>query len=49
MEALLHKDPLDILAYQMRTSNIAVERRLTPELPAVIADEHQLQQVFLAR
>jgi signal transduction histidine kinase/ActR/RegA family two-component response regulator len=38
---------LDILAYQMRTSNIEVERRLSPELPAVIADEHQLQQVFI--
>lgn len=38
---------VELLAYQLRTSNIEVERRLTPRLPAVMADRHQLQQVFI--
>jgi len=38
---------IDILQYQLRTSNIQVERRLTPVLPPVLADEHQLQQVII--
>jgi signal transduction histidine kinase/ActR/RegA family two-component response regulator len=38
---------LDILGYQMRTSNIRLERRLAAPLPAVIADDHQLQQVII--
>jgi two-component system NtrC family sensor kinase len=38
---------IDILAYQLRTSNVVVERRLTPNLPLVIADQHHMQQVFI--
>lgn len=38
---------LDILQYQLRTGNIQVERRLQADLPLVLADEHQLQQVFI--
>ena len=38
---------LDILAYQMRTSNIEVETAFDPALPPSSVDPHQLQQVFL--
>ncbi|MEI6084577.1 MAG: ATP-binding protein [Verrucomicrobiota bacterium] len=38
---------LDILQYQLRTGNIQVERRLSPNLPPVLADDHQLQQVII--
>lgn len=38
---------VEILAYQMRTSNIQVDTRFDPQLPKVMADPHQLQQVFL--
>jgi len=38
---------LEILAYQMRTSNIKVTTRFDAALPKVMADAHQLQQVFL--
>jgi two-component system NtrC family sensor kinase len=38
---------LEILAYQMRTSNIKVVTRFDPSAPKVLADAHQLQQVFL--
>ncbi len=38
---------IEILAYELRTSNIIVTTDLDQNLPAVIGDAHQLQQVFL--
>jgi signal transduction histidine kinase len=38
---------VEILQYQMRTSNIEVVTRLDPHLPKAMVDPHQLQQVFL--
>ena len=38
---------VEILAYQMRTSNIEVIIQLDPKLPQAMVDQHQIQQVFL--
>jgi len=38
---------VDILAYQLRTSNIQTTTELAPHLPEVLVDPHQLQQVFV--
>ena len=38
---------LEILNYQLRTSNIAVTTQLDPQLPQAMVDPHQVQQVFL--
>lgn len=38
---------LDFLAYELRTHNITVSLQLDPNLPLVVADLHQMQQVFL--
>jgi len=38
---------IEIMAYEMRTSNIDVEKQLDSALPNVLADAHQIQQVFL--
>ena len=38
---------VEILQYQMRTSNIEVLTQLDPRLPATEVDSHQMQQVFL--
>jgi two-component system, NtrC family, sensor kinase len=38
---------VEILQYQMRTSNIEVVTHLDPRLPATEVDSHQMQQVFL--
>ncbi len=38
---------LEIMAYDLRTSNVATVREFAAELPAVMADPHQLQQVFV--
>lgn len=38
---------IEIMAYEMRTSNIDVEKQLDPALPKVLVDPHQVQQVFL--
>jgi two-component system, NtrC family, sensor kinase len=38
---------VSILQYQMRTSNIQIETNFNKALPQVMADPHQIQQVFL--
>jgi len=38
---------LEILNYQLRTSNIAVTTQFDPRLPQAMVDPHQVQQVFL--
>jgi two-component system NtrC family sensor kinase len=38
---------LNLLAYQFKVSNIALERRFAEGLPRTMADPHQLQQVFI--
>lgn len=38
---------VEILTYELRTSNIKVTTDLDPKLPVVIGDPHQIQQVFL--
>jgi len=38
---------IEILAYQLRTSNIEVVTHLAPNLPQAMVDPHQIQQVFL--
>lgn len=38
---------IDFMKYELRTSNIEVELDLCNELPKIMADEYQLQQVFL--
>jgi signal transduction histidine kinase/CheY-like chemotaxis protein len=43
----LVESTIEILHYQMRTSNIEVSTRLEPDLPKAMVDAHQIQQVFL--
>ncbi len=38
---------LQMMAYDLRTSNIKVVRDFEPTLPPILADPHQLQQVFV--
>jgi CheY-like chemotaxis protein len=38
---------LDLRSYVLRTANIEVVKHLDPDLPSVVADPGQLQQVFL--
>jgi len=38
---------LEVMAYEFRTSNVGVVRDLQGDLPAVMADPHQLQQVLV--
>ena len=38
---------IEILAYQLRTSNVEIRMQLAPELPLVVADPHQIQQVIV--
>jgi two-component system NtrC family sensor kinase len=40
-------DVVELLAYEMRTSNIEVQRQYASNLPQIIGDSHQLQQVVL--
>jgi signal transduction histidine kinase/ActR/RegA family two-component response regulator len=44
---LLIEDVLEIVAYQLRSSNVQVTCRLASNLPLVMADGHQVQQVLL--
>lgn len=43
----LVESAVDILAYQLRTSNIVVSTQLDPSLPNAMVDSHQIQQVFI--
>jgi signal transduction histidine kinase len=38
---------IEILIYELRTNNIKVEKELSPQLPRLLLDPHQIQQVFL--
>ncbi len=38
---------LEIMAYDLRTNNIGIRRETAPRLPGLMADPHQLQQVFI--
>ncbi len=38
---------IEILIYELRTNNIRVEKNLSPTLPRLLLDPHQVQQVFL--
>jgi signal transduction histidine kinase/CheY-like chemotaxis protein len=38
---------LEIVAYQLKTSNVEVVTQFAPRLPLVLADGHQIQQVVL--
>ncbi|HVU23713.1 MAG TPA: ATP-binding protein [Opitutus sp.] len=40
-------DVLEIMAYDLRTSNVTVKREFTDGLPKLMADPHQVQQVFV--
>jgi len=35
------------MAYDLRTSNVTIVREFAPKVPAIMADPHQLQQVFV--
>jgi signal transduction histidine kinase len=43
----LIESSLDILQYQLRTSNIELQLRLDPKLPLAMVDTHQVQQVLV--
>jgi signal transduction histidine kinase len=43
----LVRSSLEILQYQLRASNIEVVTEIDEQLPAVVGDSHQLQQVFV--
>ena len=38
---------LEIMAYDLRTSNVTIVKEFAPSLPKIMADPHQLQQVFV--
>ncbi len=40
-------DVVELLSYEMRTSNIEVQRNYAPDSAQIIGDSHQLQQVIL--
>jgi two-component system NtrC family sensor kinase len=41
------EEVLEIMAYDLRTSNIKVVTQFAAKLPVIMADSHQLQQVFV--
>ena len=41
------EEVLEIMSYDLRTSNVTIVREFAAELPQVMADPHQLQQVFV--
>jgi PAS domain S-box-containing protein len=41
------EETLALRDYDLKVNNIALERDVEPEIPAVVADPHQLEQVFL--
>ena len=41
------EEVLEIMAYDLRTSNITVVKEFAPSIPPIMADPHQLQQVFV--
>jgi two-component system NtrC family sensor kinase len=41
------EEVLEIMAYDLRTSNVEIVRDLQDGLPKIMADAHQLQQVFV--
>jgi len=41
------EEVLEIMAYDLRTSNVTVVRDFVPSLPKIMADPHHLQQVFV--
>lgn len=43
----LIEEVLEIVAYQLRTSNVEVVQQFAPALPLVLGDGHQIQQVLL--
>jgi two-component system NtrC family sensor kinase len=43
----LVEEVLEIVAYSLRTSNVEVVAQLEANLPLVLADDHQIQQVLL--
>ena len=38
---------IEIIAYDVRASNITLVKEYTPDLPLILGDAHQLQQVIL--
>lgn len=43
----LTEEVVEILAYDLRTSNITLVKEYAPTLPPILGDSHQLQQVIL--
>jgi two-component system, NtrC family, sensor kinase len=43
----LVEDVIEIVGYQLRTSNVEIKLELAPRLPVLLADGHQLQQVLI--
>ncbi len=41
------EEVLEIMAYDLRTSNVSVVKEYAPFVPKIMADPHQLQQVFV--
>ena len=41
------EEVLEIMSYDLRTSNVTVVREFAPDLPVILADPHQLQQVLV--